>query len=229
MIFRLNSFKTFILSSIALAMTCLPLNAQRDRVPARIDKSQSVAMRGTLHPFARLQNDQGAVDASFRLPAMTLYLNPSADQTTELQQLAARQADPSSSEYHQWLTPEQYADRFGASQGDIDKISAWLQSEGFSIDNVARTRTWIQFSGTSRQAQSAFRTEIHRYKSGAETHYANASEPSIPAALANITSGLRGLNDFRWKPKYRTKLNPDLTLASGEHQIAPEDLATIYD
>src|SRR5207248_10582771 len=137
MIFRRNLFTGSTLTAIAAAMACLtlPLNAQRDRVPPRIDTSQSVTLRGTLHPLARLQNDQGSVEASLSLPAMTLYLNPSADQTTELQQLAARQADPASSDYHQWLTAEQYADRFGASQGDIGKISAWLQSEGFTIDN----------------------------------------------------------------------------------------------
>ena len=61
-------------------------------------------------------------------------------QQAALEQLLAEQQDPASPNYHNWLTPEQYADRFGVSQNDIDKIVSWLETEGFTVDQVARGR-----------------------------------------------------------------------------------------
>ena len=128
-----------------------------------------------------------------------------------LTQLVAEQQDRRSPNYRKWLTPEQWADRFGLSHGDIQKLTAWLKSQGFTVLNVARGRNWITFSGTAAQVQSAFGTEIHRYNVGGEMHVANASAPKIPAALSGIVAGLRGLDDFRLETesrKERTRRSP---------------------
>ena len=91
---------------------------------------------------------------------------------------------------------------------------------------MARGRNWIGFSGTTGQIKAAFHTEIHRYITGGETHYANASDPAIPAALAPVVSLIRGLDDFRLPPGVRPK--PMFT-ANGVHAVGPADLATIYN
>ena len=206
------------------------LNAQQNRITARIDNAERFTLRGHVHPEARPQFDRGAVEPAFQLSAITLFLQPSAAQQSALQQTLAGQQDPSSPNFHKWLTPEQYADRFGSSQGDVDKLVSWLQSQGFSVDEVARSRTWITFGGTAQQVQNAFQTQIHRYDVNGRLHYANATDPSIPAAFANVVRGFHGLNDFRMKPRnVQGKLNPDMTTTSGAHQIVPDDFATIYD
>ena len=74
------------------------------------------------------------------MPAITMYLRPSTAQQSALQQTLANQQNPASPNYHKWLTPEQYADRFGVSPSDINKIVAWLESQGFTWTNVARGR-----------------------------------------------------------------------------------------
>ena len=51
---------------------------------------------------------------------------------------------------------------------------------------MARSRTWIEFSGTAQQVENALDTEIHQYLENGELHYANATDPSIPAALSDI-------------------------------------------
>ncbi len=211
---------------------CLPatvLDAQQDRISGRIDNSQRVTLRGNVHPEARPQFDRGPVAPSFEVSGITMYLKSSAAQQSALQQTLADQQNPASPDYHKWLTPEQYADRFGLSQSDVNKIVAWLESQGFSIDQVARSRMFVTFSGTAQQVQNAFGTQIHSYEVGGELHYANATDPSVPAALANLVSGFHGLNDFRLKPRsLRRGPNPNET-SGGVHQIAPDDFATIYD
>ena len=219
---RIAVFLPFLCASLA------PLSAQRNRLPARIDSSRTVALRGRVHPKARAENDHGKVENSFQVPGITLLLKTSASQQADLQQLLKQQQDPSSPNYHQWLTPEQYADRFGISSSDVAKITAWLQSQGFVVSNTARSRAWITFSGTAEQASNAFHTEIHRYNVNGNIHYANATDPSIPADLAGVVAGFRGLNDFHLKPRLK-RADPDYTMARGVHHLAPDDLAIIYN
>ena len=94
---------------LVFCLSLAPLCAQRDRIAARIDTTPNVVLRGRVHPQATAENDQGPVENSFQVPAITLLLKPSASQQSELQQLLQQQQDPSSSNYHRWLTPEQYA------------------------------------------------------------------------------------------------------------------------
>lgn len=217
-----------------LCLVAWELSAQQDRITSPIDNSKRVTLTGHVRPEVRPQNDAGPVAPSFQMQGMTLLLKPSAAQQAALDQLLADQQNPNSPDYHKWLTPEQYANRFGASQSDINKIVGWLESQGFTVNNVARSRNAITFSGTAQQVQNAFQTEIHRYDVIGKTHYANATNPSIPAALANVVMGLRGLSDFRLKPLLKKgaslpeNLNPEYTV-TGQHNLAPDDFATIYD
>lgn len=160
---------------------------------------------------------------------MSLTLAPSPAQQADLNQLLAAQQTPGSPSYHQWLTPEQYAERFGVSQADINTISAWLQSQGLKVLRVARGRNAITFSGTAAQVESAFHIELHSYLVNGETHFANTSDPSIPAAFQGIVSGVRGLNDFHMKPRLRPRANPKYTTSNGTHYMTPGDFAIIYN
>jgi subtilase family serine protease len=161
---------------------------------------------------------------------VTIIFKPTPAQQQALDTLLKQQTNPASSNYHKWLTPQEYADRFGLSQNDITKVKAWLQSQGLKVVEVAPSRTWIAFNGNARQISSAFRTQIHRYTLHGKEHYSNATEPSIPSALSGIVTGVRALNNFRLQPKSNVRLRPEFTSAtSGNHFLAPDDLATIYN
>jgi hypothetical protein len=117
----------------------------------------------------------------------------------------------------------------------MEKIASWLRAEGFTINYQARGRNWIAFSGEAAQIQRTFHTEIHGYTIDGEKHFANATNVSIPTALAAVVTGIRGLHDFRLRPSLvkgksvrRSGMHPDYT-SGGQHYVAPDDLATIYD
>jgi len=211
---------------ICLFASVLP--AQQDRITARIDASHSVVVRGSVLPQAQAKYDQGAVEPDFRLGNITLMLKPSAAQQAALEQLLAEQQDPASPNYHNWLTPETYAERFGTSAADLDKIAAWLRSEGFAVQYTARGRDFISFGGTAGQVQAALHTEIHRYRVGAETHFANSTDLFLPASIEPMVAGVLGLHDFHPKAPRKRAL-PDYTLSDGSHYLLPDDLATIYN
>ena len=213
--------------------------AQSDRIMGSIESRQMVILRGSVHPKAQPQFDQGPIDPSYQLGYVTLIVAPSPSQQAALDQLLAQQQDRSSANFHKWLTPEQYADRFGMSQKDVAKITGWLESQGFTVQQVPRGRNSVIFSGTASQIQSAFNTEIHRYEVNGEKHIANSSPLSLPAALSGVVTGVRGLHDFRLKPMYVRPVTGD---ADGPHPrytttvngnttyfIAPGDIATLYN
>ena len=81
------------------------------------------------------------------------------------------QQTPGSPNYHHWLTPEEYGQRFGVSDADLGKITQWLQEQGLQVTSVARGRNWIVASGTAAQVETAFQTEIHTYLVDGETHF----------------------------------------------------------
>jgi len=219
--------------SLSLLLVCsYGFAATPDRITGAIDSCQTVELARSLHPKAQPQFDQGPVDPQMRLSYVTLLTSPSASQQRALDKLMADQQNPSSPNYHRWLTPEQYADRFGLSQNDINKITTWLKAQGFTVLSVAPGRNSIIISGTAAQFEQAFQTEIHRYNVDGESHVANATPLTVPAALSGIVTGVRGLHNFRMKPmgvRRMPGLHPFYYDSTFNILIAPGDVATIYD
>ena len=215
--------------------TSLAQSVRVDRIAGRIAGSPAVWLEGNRRPMFRPENDQGPVADSLRLENITLSFKPTEEQQSNLAALLEQQQDPSSPQYHQWLTPEQFADNFGMTANDVAKVTDWLTSQGFTISQIARSRNWVSFTGTAAQVQSAFHTEIHNYSWRGETYYANASEPAVPAVLADVVLGITSLDNYRLEPRgvfrrVKADAEPDFTsYISGNNFVAPGDFATIYD
>jgi hypothetical protein len=155
---------------------------------------------------------------------MTMMFKPTDAQQAAVNTLLQEQQDPASPNYHKWLTPDQFADQFGLSPNDVNQIVSWLHTQGFTVDEVARTRRWVSFTGVAHQVESAFQTTIHEYVVNGETFYANTSDPLVPAALGDVVSGFRSLNNFRMKPRPRFTSS-----VTGNHYVTPADFAAIYN
>ena len=217
----------------AIIFSSLAFSQQTDRLTAPIDGARTVLLKGGMTPRALAANDRGPMEPGRKLTAITLLFKRSAAQQAALDQLLGDQQNPSSPRYHHWLTPRQYAGRFGLSSGDFARVSAWLKEQGFSVDYPAQSRTYILFSGTAQQVGSAFHTSIHYFVADGVTHFAPVAEPSIPAALEPVAQLIQGLDDFRMEPPKRDIKafagSPQYTSGAGNNYLAPGDLATIYD
>lgn len=165
---------------------------------------------------------------------MLLVLTRSGQQEIAVRNLLDRQQDRSSSLYHHWLTPQEFGQQFGAAEQDVQTVTAWLQSHGFQIARVSNGRSIIEFSGTAAQVQEAFHTEIHKYVVRGKVHWANATDPEIPSALASVVAGVATLHNFSKRPQLIRsngvfQKSPEFTTSSGSHTLAPADYATIYN
>lgn len=211
-------------------------SATPDRVAGVIDSSQTIALQKSLHPKAQPKYDKGPVEASFQLNSIMLLLAPSPTQQKALDELVAEQQDPKSANYHKWLTPSQYAQRFGLSPNDLAKITAWLQSQGFTIQSIGAGHNRLVLSGTAASVQSAFKAEIHHYSVDGEDHFANSSPIMIPAALDGVVAAIIGVNDFRMRPASRFRMGsapgarPNYYVSGlvFPNFLAPGDINTIY-
>ncbi|MEX2205897.1 MAG: protease pro-enzyme activation domain-containing protein, partial [Myxococcota bacterium] len=201
------------------------------RIVKKVDLRDTRVLRGSLHALAIRDNDLGRVDASLVLDRVAIVFKPSAAQQRELEALLAAQQDPSSPRFRQWLSPDEYAARFGMSDADLGQVRVWLGEQGLAPQGTSRSRNELYFRGTAAQIERAFRTELHRYRVGDELHYANATEPSVPAAFADVVLAIRKLSDFRPQPRLRrpTAAPRFTSEISGNHFIAPDDFATIYN
>jgi subtilase family serine protease len=202
----------------------------RDRITSFIDNNQRVTLHGNVHPLANARYDAGAVAPDFPMEHMLLTLLPDAAQQDALNQLLDAQHNPESAYYHQWLTPEQFAERFGVSETDTAQVVDWLQGHGMEVEEVTAGRRSVIFSGAAAQVEAAFHTQIRAYKVGEELHHANAKDPEIPAALVQVVGGVVSLHDFHSEPLHGQRRAPAPDFSSGgSYYLAPADFAIIYD
>ena len=196
-----------------------------NRIHADLQNRQTFGLTGNIHPRLASAADQGEVEGSFPLPWIAMHFKMTAAQQADLDSLLKAQQDRSSPQYHKWLTPEQYAARFGLSEGDLAKVTTWLERMGFTNIQLARGGSFVSMSGTAAAVRYAFGTPIHHYQADGTLHYANVSDPTLPREIEGIVTGIRGLNDFRPRPHARPRFTSSL---SGNHYLAPGDFATIY-
>ncbi|MFZ0804665.1 MAG: protease pro-enzyme activation domain-containing protein, partial [Candidatus Sulfotelmatobacter sp.] len=160
----MRTLKCIVSSALSAIFLCsVSFAASPDRINGTLTGGAMVPLAGNIHAKAQAQYDQGPVDPSFRLDYVTMLFQPSAAQREDLEKLLTDQQDPSSPNYHHWLTAKEFGNRFGLSQNDIGKISAWLKSQGFKIVSVANGGQFIVFGGTAAQIENTFQTQIHRY------------------------------------------------------------------
>src|SRR5215472_656675 len=208
-----------------------------------IDESQWTVLKGNTHPLARPQFDLGTAPATLPMERLLLVLKRSDAQETALRKLLDDQQDKNSTNYHKWMTPEQFGAQFGPTDADIQTITSWLRSHGFQV-GTTKGRTVLEFSGSASQVQQAFHTTIHKYLVNGEQHWANASDPSIPKALAPAVVGIDSLHDFPRKAtntfvgtyseetKQLNSALPNYTISGcGQscYAVVPYDFAAIYD
>ena len=239
--------ETALAFAFVLFFSLMAAGQQAATVPARVtqpvDLAKLVTLQGNTHPLARPEFDQGAAPDSLPTERILLVLQRSPEQETALRKLLDEQQIKSSPNYHMWLTPEQFGEQFGPADADIQAVTGWLTSQGFQVNRVATGRTVIEFSGTAGAVRQAFHTEIHKFAVNGEEHWANASDPQIPAALKPVVAGFASLNNFPKEPMYRLLGTFSRSKATGKVQplftfpyetgylagVGPGDFATIYN
>jgi len=217
------------IGAYALATTIVAAQAPVVRIQSEINNSDTAPLKGSQRRIVQAGTDVGRMPSNAKLNGVSIVFNRSAAQQAALEKLLAAQQDPSSPQYHRWLSPEEFGSRFGLAQVDVDKVQSWLEQQGLAVDRVSRSRNMIRFSGTVGQVEQAFQTEMRYYKTGAQTHFAPSTALSVPAAIAPTIEAVANLSNFRPRPMHVRPRRAFTSSQSGNNFFAPGDIATTYD
>jgi kumamolisin len=159
-----------------------------------------------------------------RVLALSLVLAGRA--SDRLSQSLGALNDPSSPQYHHYLTPAQFAQQFGASPADEAQIEYALRAAGLSVTPHAPGSLLLPVRGSVRQIEALFGVRIEDYRTAdGRVHYAATSAPRLLGPLAGRVVGVLGLDDQTILPP--THAHP--ADQPGTNGYTPGDLASAYD
>src|SRR2546430_13345837 len=147
---------------------------------------------GSAPAWANSKNYRSAADPTIDV-GFRVYLgwnNPSA-----VEALAQAVSDPKSPSYSQYLTPQQFRQQFAPSQSQVGAVQSWLKSQGFFVQYTPMNNHYVSAEGTVGQAQAAFGTSFGIYSVGGLSLRSPSADVTIPNSLANIVTGVLGLDD----------------------------------
>jgi len=192
----------------------------------------AVVLEGN-HPdeAAQFANEGAAAPAKPLAMHLTMALRNPADLT----RLLADQQDPASPDYHRWLTPDDFTNRFGPTDADLARVTDWLKKKGFTVKSADASTREVLFTGSVAQAQKAFAVKIAATGDG--RLYSNTADPVVPAELAPLIESVHGLDNLlHSKPLVRRVTKRDSSASSPASIVnssgpafGPPDIYTFYD
>ena len=130
-----------------------------------------------------------------------------------LQAYADSVSDPKSSNYRQFLTPEEVGSRFGLPISEINAVKNYLTSQGMTIRLIGKNRLSILADATVDQVQKAFHTTIQQFSVASptpgkrEVRYSFTNSPELPSRFALEVQNIGGLENFT-RPRKHMALTP---------------------
>jgi subtilase family serine protease len=146
-----------------------------------------------------------------------------------LEELIREQHDPASPNYRRWLTPAEFAQRFGPSRTDADRVAEWLVSKGFIVDSLSPNMRLIRFHAPAATTSVAFGVKFVASSDGRS--YANLSDPNLPASIARLVDWIGGLDNLKAKivQPHLMKPHPNVDVNLIGNAFGPPDIYSFYD
>jgi subtilase family serine protease len=169
--------------------------------------------------------------------SISMLLQPRNE--TQLTNLMTTLYNPSSSQYHQWLTPAQFNAQFAPTSAQIAQAQSFLQSAGLKVGS-SPTPFLVNAIGTTSQVETAFHTTISDYAAPkGQAFFQNDSAVQVPTSLNTVVSGVVGLSNIAHShPYYITtraaaknlgKAVPNYGAGPGGSGLVPSQIASLYD
>jgi kumamolisin len=189
-------------------------------------------------PAAVDLGDSAAVEANTRI---TVTVSLKLSNAAQLDPLVEALYTPSSPQYRQFLTPEQFAARFGPSPATIAAATREFTAAGLAVTRTATAQ--LHVSGTAAELEREFGVQLHSFRAAATAatpayqYRKPMSAPRLPGALADSVNAVLGLDT-------RPHLTPHLHAAAQQpaqsmpapHQVSnqthtpdPPGLWTVID
>ena len=185
---------------------------RQGRLPGRIlylaGLCLALAMGVAAPVSAASQRLNGAVPSAVKLMGLTptgvvpatntlrLAIGLQLQNTDALSNLLQQLYDPTSPNYRQFLTPQQFTAQFGPSQSDYDAVIAYAQASGFTVEATYSNRMMLDVSGTVANIEKAFGVTLLTYQHPTENRvfFAPSDEPVLDLSVSVV--GIAGLDNY---------------------------------
>src|SRR6266536_1874584 len=216
----------FVVTSLMLiAVSLLAM-----RIVVRADQNQRTLLSGHTVPLIQQAH---LVQAANLNQQLNLSIGMQLRNSSDLDSLLRAIYDPNSSQYHQYLSPDQFNQLFAPTTDQVQQVVLYLQSQGMTVTSVAPNNVLIDATATVAQVQQAFSVQINTYQAGNHTFYANTASPSVPTSISQLISSIGGLyNSVQYHPLYQRMIkhiqNHGAAMAA-TGGFGPKDLSGAYD
>jgi hypothetical protein len=125
-----------------------------------------------------------------------------------LDKLLSEIYDPASTNYHRYLTPEQFTEQFGPTEQDYQKVIAFAEQNGLAVTAMHPNRVLLDVSGSAAAVEKAFQVTLQVYQHPTENRkfYAPDTEPSVDLNVPILH--VSGLDNFELPRPASLKKNP---------------------
>jgi subtilase family serine protease len=137
-----------------------------------------------------------------------------------LQKLLREIYDPSSPQYHHYLSVEESRDQFGATMADHQALIDFLKSRGLTVTTTYSNRLYVSVDGTVDHIEKAFHVvmKLYQHPTQGRTFFAPDVEPSLDLDVPVL--GINGLENLHLPhyPRYPTVEDAQGTGSGGSFQ-----------
>jgi len=169
----------------------------------------NTTLHGHVPPAVAQLTPNGRVAANTNLHlAIGLPVRDQAGLNALIQQIS----DPASPNYHQYLTPEEFTERFGPTKEDYQKAIDFAESKGLKVTGKHPNRMLIEVNGRAADIEHAFGVTLRTYKHPTENRnfFSADTEPVVPAGTPILD--ISGLNNYsRPHPHLKIKSLSEVT------------------
>jgi subtilase family serine protease len=104
--------------------------------------------------------------------------------------------NPASTNYHRYLTPEQFTERFGPTEQDYQTLINFARTNGLTVTTTHPNRALLDVSGNVATIERVFHVTLRVYRHPTEnrTFYAPDREPSVDFDIPILH--VAGLDNF---------------------------------
>ncbi|HVP49946.1 MAG TPA: S53 family peptidase [Candidatus Bathyarchaeia archaeon] len=159
--------------------------------------------------FAKSAQNLGPEDPS-KVISITVHLQlrNRAERDALLKQLYT----PGNPQYHQWMTVEEYAARFGPTAQQAAVVQDFLKSNGLAVTSTHANNFYVNAQGTIADVQKAFNVQINRFMVNGKITFANTSDIAVASPAGAFIQSVQGIHPVAMKPRSVRPIDPETGL-----------------
>lgn len=143
--------------------------------------------------------------------------------------LLAKQQDPSDANYHTWLSPREFGEKFGASESTYQKAITWLEQSGLKVNQTWTNHLRLDFQAPASEIEKVFQVQMQLFELENKTYYGHLQQPYIPTSLVSEVLDVKLHNFLFTQPTIKRQEKLADFVDRGRFAVGPQDLYIAYN